>query len=396
MQISEPQPTSRYPFFELSFRPFFLLGSLFAIVSVILWVLIYQYNQTILSDTRLTGVHWHAHEMIYGYGVAIITGFLLTAVKNWTGVQTIQGFPLFMLAAIWGLARLMPYLPFDNALLAMAVLDLLFNLLVCALVLLPIVRVRQWKQAGIWTKLGLLFVGNVLFYLGLFNLLDDGIRMGLYTGLYIIISLIMLMGHRVIPFFIEKGVGYPAKVRDYSWIGIVSFALMFVFLVTEVYYRLPMVAAVTAILLAGIHALRLVSWHIVGIWKKPLLWVLYIGYGWIVAGFILYASAYFLDTNPMLAIHAFAYGGIGMITLGMMARVSLGHTGRNVFDPPAFLGSAFLLVFAGGVFRVLLPLLTAQYYSTWILVSQLLWVLAFMMFAVYYFPVLMKRSVDER
>lgn len=396
MQISEPQPTSRYPFFELSFRPFFLLGSLFAIVSVILWILIYQYNQTILSDTRLTGVHWHAHEMIYGYGVAIITGFLLTAVKNWTGVQTIHGFPLFVLAAIWGLARLMPYLPFDNSLLAMAVLDLLFNVLVCVLVLLPIARVRQWKQAGIWTKLGLLFAGNVLFYLGLFNLLDDGIRMGLYTGLYIIISLIMLMGHRVIPFFIEKGVGYPVKLRDYSWIGLVSLVLMLVFLVTEVYYRLPVVAAVTAILLAGIHALRLVSWHTAGIWKKPLLWILYIGYGWIVAGFVLYASAYFLDTNPMLAIHAFAYGGIGMITLGMMARVSLGHTGRNVFDPPALLGPAFLLVLAGGVFRVLLPFLAAQYYSTWILVSQLLWVLAFMMFAVYYFPVLMKRSVDER
>jgi len=396
MQISEPQPTSRYPFFELSFRPFFLLGSLFAIVSVILWILIYQYNQTILSDTRLTGVHWHAHEMIYGYGVAIITGFLLTAVKNWTGVQTIHGFPLLVLAAIWGLARLMPYLPFDNSLLAMAVLDLLFNVLVCVLVLLPIARVRQWKQAGIWTKLGLLFAGNALFYLGLFNLLDDGIRMGLYTGLYIIISLIMLMGHRVIPFFIEKGVGYPVKLRDYSWIGFVSLVLMLVFLVTEVYYRLPVVAAVTAILLAGIHALRLVSWHTAGIWKKPLLWILYIGYGWIVAGFVLYASAYFLDTNPMLAIHAFAYGGIGMITLGMMARVSLGHTGRNVFDPPAFLGPAFLLLLAGGVFRVLLPFLAAQYYSTWVLVSQLLWVLAFMVFAVYYFPVLMKRSVDER
>ena len=394
MQITEPQ-TSRYALFSLGFRPFFLLGSLFAIVSTILWVLVYQYKQTVLPNASLTDVHWHAHEMIFGYGMAVIAGFLLTAVKNWTGIQTIHGFPLFMLTAIWGLARLMPFLPFNSALLVMAALDLLFNLLVCVLVLLPIIKVKQWQQIGVWSKLIFLLAGNILFYLGLFNLLDNGIRMGLYTGLYTIISLIMLMGHRVIPFFIEKGVGYPIKLRDHPWITYTSLALMLVFLVVEVYYPLPMVAAVTAILLVIIHALRLFGWHTVGIWKKPLLWILYVGYGWIVIGFILYASAYFLNTSPMLAIHAFAYGTVGMITIGMMARVSLGHTGRDVFNPPGFLGPAFLLMLTGGIVRVLLPLLTTQYYDAWILISQILWILAFMMFAAYYFPVLTRQSIDE-
>ncbi|MDX2464212.1 MAG: NnrS family protein, partial [Porticoccus sp.] len=330
MRITDPQATSRYALFDLSFRPFFLLGSLFAIISVVLWTQIYQYNLTILPDARLSGVHWHAHEMIYGYGLAVITGFLLTAVKNWTGIQTIHGFPLFILAAIWVLARLMCYLPFSNNLLVMAILDLLFNLLVCILALLPIAKVKQWKQMGIWLMLGLIFVGNIFFYLGLFNVLDNGIRIGLYTGLYIIISLILLMGHRVIPFFIEKGVGYPVTLRDHSWISFASLVLMLVFLVTEVYYPLPLYAAASAILLAVIHTVRLVGWHTPGIWQKPLLWVLYVGYGWIIAGFVLHASAYFLNTDPMLAVHAFAYGGVGMITLGMMARISLGHTGRDV------------------------------------------------------------------
>ncbi len=395
MKITEPQATSRYALFDLSFRPFFLLGSMFAIISVVLWIQLYQYNLTILPDARLIGVHWHAHEMIYGYSIAIITGFLLTAVKNWTGIQTIHGFPLFILAAIWGVARVMPYLPFNNALLVMAAFDLLFNLLVCILVLLPIARVKQWKQMGIWSMLGLLFAGNILFYLGLFNLLDNGIRMGLYTGLYITISLIMLMGHRVIPFFIEKGVGHPVKLRDHLWINFVSIVLMLVFLVTEVYYPLPLYAAVAAISLAVIHTVRLVGWHTRGIWKKPLLWVLYLGYGWIIIGFALNASAYFLNTDPMLAVHAFAYGGIGMVTIGMMARISLGHTGRDVFNPPHLLGPVFLLVLVGGVVRVALPLFATQYYNAWIFISQLMWGLAFMVFVVYYFPILAKQPITQ-
>ncbi len=290
----------------------------------------------------------------------------------------------------------MPYLPFNTALPIMATLDLLFNLLVCVLVLLPIVQVRQWKQIGVWSKLALLFAGNILFYLGLFNFLDNGIRMGLYTGLYTLISLIMLMGSRVIPFFIEKGVGYPVKLRNHPWISIASLLLMLLFLLMEVFYPLPMYAASTAILLAGIHAFRLLSWHTAGIWKKPLLWILYIGYGWIIVGFIMYASAYFLNINAMLAVHAFAYGCIGMVTIGMMARISLGHTGRNVLNPPFFLWPTFLLVLAGSIVRVLFPLLAAQYYSMWIMTSQLLWILAFMMFAAYYFPVLAKPSTDKK
>ncbi|MDX2464434.1 MAG: NnrS family protein [Porticoccus sp.] len=396
MNNIEPHTSPRYALFNLSFRPFFLLGSMFAIVSVVIWAQIYYYNLSILPDARLTGVRWHAHEMIYGYGVAVIAGFLLTAVKNWTGIQTIHGTPLFVLAMIWGLARLMPYLPLNDALLVMAAFDLLFNLLVCVLVVLPIIKAKQWQQTGIWLHLVLLFAGNILFYLGLFNLLDNSIRMGLYTGLYVIISLIILMGHRVIPFFIEKGAGYPVKLRDHSWINVASPVLMLVFLLTEVYYSLPLVAATSAILLACIHALRLIDWHTSGLWKKPLLWVLYIGYGWIIAGFILVASVYFLNASPMPAVHAFAYGAIGMITIGMMARVSLGHTGHDVFNPPIFLGPTFLLVFVGSVVRVVLPLMVPQYYNAWVSISQLLWVLAFVAFTVYYFPVLVKQSVAEK
>ena len=395
MQITEPH-TSRYPLFDLGFRPFFLMGSVFAIIAAVLWTLSYQFNLPILPNNGLGNVHWHAHEMIYGYAMAVIAGFLLTAVKNWTGVQTTHGFALFVLAGIWVLARLMPYLPISNALAAMAIFDLLFNLLVCVLILLPIARVKQWQHMGVWATLGFLFVGNLLFYLGLFDLLDNGIRIGLYTGLYTIVLLVMLMGYRVIPFFIEKGVGYPVKLKHYPWINVVSLLLMLVFLISEVYYPLPMYAAVSAILLASIHALRLLGWYSIGIWKKPLLWILYIGYSWVIVGFILYASAYFFNINLLLAVHAFAYGCVGMMTIGMMARVALGHTGRDVFNPPFILLPIFLLMLVGSIVRVLLPLLATQYDNVWILLSQLLWILAFMMFTAVYLPVLVKMAQDKK
>ena len=393
MQITEPHK-SEYALFSLGFRPFFLLGSLFAAVTILPWMLITEYQQILLPDPRLSPMHWHAHEMLFGYAMAVISGFLLTAVTNWTGIQTLHGLPLLLLTVLWALARSMPYLPFDDALLLMVILDLLFNLLVCVLVWRPIAKAGQLRQqAGVGLLLGLLFIANVLFYLGLLQLLDNGIRMGLYTGLYAIISLIMLMGYRVMPFFIKKGIGYPVELRDYAWINYASVVLMLVFVVFDVYFPQPEVTVVCAILLAGIHALRLFGWHSVGIWKKPLLWILYVGYGWIVVGFVLIAAAYFFNTDIMLAVHAFAYGAIGMVTIGMMARVSLGHSGRNVFNPPPFLLPVFVLLLAGGIVRVLLPLVMIQNGSVLILVSQILWMLAFMLFTVRFFSVLVKPSL---
>jgi uncharacterized protein involved in response to NO len=395
MQIEEPQ-NYRIGLHHLGFRPFFLLGGIFAITAVATWLWILSYQGALPRGSSLGLVQWHAHEMLFGYGLAVIAGFLLTAVRNWTGVQTLHGVPLLLLAALWLLARVMPFIPHAQAIPVMVVLDLMFNSLLCIALLYPIIKVRQWKHIAIWTKVLLLLVANAAFYLGIFNQLDDGTRIGLYLALYIIISLIMLMSRRVLPFFIEKGVGYPVTLRNQRWLDLTSLALMLVFIVVEVFLVLPEYAAITAAALAILHAWRLAGWYTKGIWKKPLLWSLYLGYVWLVAGFVLKAWSYWSTVNPMLAIHAFAYGGIGMITLGMMTRVSLGHTGRDVFKPPRLLSVLFLLLFAGAVMRVVMPLLTSGSYAMWIMVSQLLWMTAFGGFVLVYAPMLVKGRIDGK
>jgi len=393
MQIEETR-NYRIGFHHLGFRPFFLLGSIFSVVAIVMWFWMLNNAGRLPGTFPVSSIQWHAHEMLFGYTLAVIGGFLLTAVRNWTGVQTISGLPLMLLALVWLVARCMPFISHPQAMLWMAYADVIFNLALCTAIVLPIVKVRQWKHLAVWSKVVLLGLGNCAFYLGAVGELADGVRIGLYTGLYIILSLIMLMARRVLPFFIEKGVGYPVSLANYRWLDISSLVFMLVFIVVEVFVVLPAWATLAAAVLAVLHAARLAGWYTYGIWRRPLLWSLYLGYAWLVAGFCLRALSGVMDINPMLAVHAFAYGTIGMVTLGMMARISLGHTGRDVFNPPAILWPVFVLLFMGSLVRVLLPIFFPQYYAFWISSSQWLWILAFTGFVVTYAPMLVKGRVD--
>lgn len=393
-EIREPAP-HRLAFLHLGFRPFFLLGGLFAVFSVLIWIWLYHFDNRLLTISSLPAVTWHAHEMIYGYAFAIIAGFLLTAVRNWTQVQTLHGIPLLLLACLWFIARVMPFLPWPWALQGMMLFDLVFDCMLCIAVLHPVIKVRQWSQLGVASKLLLLALGNGLFYLGLTGLLPDGVRMGLYTGLYMILSLVLMMGRRVIPFFIEKGVGYPLTIRNHRWVDISSLLLMLAFILFEVIIVIPWLSALIAAVLFLLYGIRMAGWYTPGIWKKPLLWSLYLAYAWITLGFLLKAAGLILPLNPMLAIHSFAYGGIGLMTLGMMARVSLGHTGRNVFEPAPMIRWIFLAAITGAVVRVLLPvILPAHLYPVLIGLSQGLWVLAFGLFVWAYAPMLIRPRID--
>ena len=397
MQPTEGTTVHRFALLHLGFRPFFLLGGVFAVLSVLLWMWLYHFHSTLLTIPSLSAVTWHAHEMIYGYALAIVAGFLLTAGRNWTDVQTLRGIPLLLLVCLWLLARIMPFMPWPWALQGMILLDIAFNGLLCIAVLHPVIKVRQWQQTGVASKLLILTLGNILFYLGLSGWLQDGVRMGLYTGLYTILSLILLMGRRVIPFFIEKGVGYPVTVRNFRWVDISSLLLMLAFILFEVFVVIPWLSSLIAALLFLLYGIRIAGWHTAGIWKKPLLWSLYLAYAWIAAGFLLKALSLVLPINPMLAIHSFAYGGVGLVTLGMMARVSLGHTGRNVFEPTAIVSWIFLIVCTGAVVRVLLPIiLPVPAYPILIGLSQALWVVAFSLFVWAYAPMLTAPRIDGR
>ena len=395
LTIEEPKQY-RYALDHLGFRPFFLAGALYAVVVVALWFWVYHINAGLIRQPGLSPIVWHGHEMIYGYALAVITGFLLTAVRNWTGVQTLHGPGLLAMAALWLLARMMPFIGTVWSLPVMAFFDVAFMLWLCADILRAIIKARQWQQLGVLSKVLLLLMGNVFYYLGVSGHLANGVQWGLYTGLYIILSLVLLMGRRVIPFFIEKGVGYPVDLKNRKWLDMTSLVLMLAFWIVDVFFVVPWATALVATLLAVLHAVRLAGWYTPGIWKKPLLWILYLAYIWIIVGFAMRALSVTGLLNPVLAVHAFAYGGIALITLGMMARVSLGHTGRNVFEPPAILTPIFLLLFMGSLVRVVMPLLVPQWYVQWIGAAQLLWIIPFAIFTWIYAPMLVKSRVDGR
>jgi uncharacterized protein involved in response to NO len=396
------QPVPAFALFNLGFRPFFLLAGVFSLVSIFIWGGVYVYGWP-AARLPFTPMQWHAHEMIFGYGMAVAAGFMLTAVRNWTNIQTLHGYPLAGLATLWLAARAAGWM-IPGQILPMMVLDLIFDLCLIVAIFTPILRAKQHDQIGIASKLILLMLANLCFYLGISGVLEQGIAWGLYSGLYVLLALVFTMARRVLPMFIERGVGYPVTLKNSMWIDRSGIYVFVLFLVADVFWRNVPATAALAGLLFVFHAVRLTGWYTKGIWKKPLLWVLYVGYGGATFGFLLKALAPFTSLLPFSTVHpelvewvhAFALGGIGMITAGMMARIALGHTGRNIQQHSRLLAPAFILLGVAFVARVLLPMIAPMHYMLWLGIAQASWLLAFALFVWVYAPILVKPRADGK
>ena len=385
-------PMSRIALLNLGFRPFFLGAALFAVVSMLFWMGVYVFHQP-LPITGISIFQWHSHEMIHGFAMAVIAGFLLTAVRNWTGVQTLYGFALLGLLTLWLLPRVL-FLLGTPLLFVAGFFDLLFALCLIGSIVYPIVKVKQWKQLGIIVILLLLAAANGCFYLGAAGLMDRGVFIGIYGGLFLIVGLILLIGRRVVPFFVEVGVGYRVKLFNYNSLDLLIIVLFVTFLIAEILVENRWMAALAAMGLFVANSARLVGWHTSGIWKKPLLWSLFIALIFINLGFFLLALSAFLDLPRIAVIHTFSVGGIGVITLSMMARVTLGHTGRNVQEPPKTVAVALVVLIIGAIIRIATPLVAGSHYVIWVAASQILWIVAFLIFIVTYLPMLIRPRVD--
>ena len=395
LNIQEKDSPRGIALLRLGFRPFFLGAGVYAVLSVAVWMAI-TLNMVAPELMGLPAAIWHAHEMLFGYAVAVIAGFLLTAIKNWTGQQTIRGRGLLLMFSLWAVARVLPLAGMGIPLAVMASFDLLFMLMLIVFAAAPVFRVKQYTQLGILSKLALIFISNALFYLGALGVVAEGVQWGLYSGLYMIIALLLVMARRVIPFFIEKGTDSGVVVRNWKWVDVTSLVLLLLLWLVDVFTGYTSFAALISLLLFIVHVIRMYGWYSNGLWSKPLLWVLYLAYGFIVSGFLLKAGEHWLALPPFTAVHAFTFGGIGVMTIGMMSRVILGHTGRNVLAPSPVLSWCFALLLCGAVVRVVFPLFAMEQYTVWIAVSQLFWIAAFMVFLTVYAPMLLKTRIDGR
>ncbi|WP_131106946.1 NnrS family protein [Pseudomonas sp. Sample_10] len=372
------------PIFSLGFRPFFLAGAAFAALAVAIWAL-WLYGR--LPGAQPVGgmLAWHRHEMPFGFAVAIIAGFLLTAVPNWTGRPGLNGWPLIALMLVWLLARLAWVLPVSPAVLLLSQLPFL--------PLLAWVLGRDLVAAGkrdnypVLLMVTLLAGCQAMTLWGLWIEELDLQRRGVLAALWLIGSLMSVIGGRVIPFFIQRGLNRPALPAANPWptrVLLVSGLLVtLTFLVGLQDVPRLWLAAVFA-LMGLLHSFRLWRWHDRGLWRVPLLWSLYLSYVWlVVAVFAMVLWHLGLMAQQSLATHSLAVGGAGGLILAMIARVSLGHTGRAL-QPSRVVVMGFVLILLAGLSRVVL----VPFSGLGVGLSALLWCLAFAVFLLRYTGVL--------
>jgi uncharacterized protein involved in response to NO len=378
--------------FGLGFRPFFLLAGLSASLMMFLRIISYRWGEAFPNYFDSTS--WHSHEMLFGYGVAVIAGFLLAAVGNWINHPMPKGKPLAALVVLWLSGRILPFFPQYIPDWLIAFSDWIFLPVLLAVIGIPIVRAKNVRNYGFLLVLGVMTLANAEVHLRQLGINITDLPFGITFMLNLLILMIVLMGGRVIPFFTKSALPEAAtKIRipvEWAAVGF-SIALM----AGEVCQLSPVILGILAGSAAILHALRLVGWHDIRVWKTPLLWVLHLGYAWIVVGYALTALAKYGTLLPFLATHAFTAGGIGMVTLGMMARVSLGHSGRPLI-PPKLTVLAFALLNVSALLRVVAPVFFISNYGSWILLSGSLWILAYLFFLWDYFPMLLAPRVDGR
>ena len=377
-------------FFALGFRPFFLLSGILAVLLVAAWVPAFAGWLSFASYYGQIG--WHSHEMIFGYTSAVIAGFLLTAVRNWTERPTAAGASLASLVALWLVGRVLPLFPAAVSGWLIAITDLAFLPAVTVAIGVPLARKAEKRNLIFLPVLIVLFAANLLVHLDLLGFAPGLARRGVFLGLYLILLLIVIMGGRVIPFFTERALqGVVIKRRPaIEWLSPLS---VVAFMLVELFLPDSRLAGALAALAAIVNGVRLLSWYSHRYWHVPLLWVLHLGYAWIVAGFVLKAAAAFGLISPQFTIHAFTVGGIGVLTLGMMARVALGHTARPLEVGPSMV-VAFALLNLAAIGRGLLPIFFPFWFPQLIIASGALWIAAFLIFVVIYTPILTQPRID--
>ena len=390
----KPSESLPNPLLRLGFRPFFLLAALFAVTAMVQWGLVY-YGIYTFDPGPLTAFQWHAHEMIFGYTMAVIAGFLLTSVRNWTGRETPVGSPLAIMTAFWLLSRLA--IAFGGDFVVMGILaNLAFIVGFVWSIASRIFRVRQWRQAGILAVVTLLLLAEVTVLIGVVQKDQWLISRAIYAAFYLVVMLILIVGRRVTPFFIERGVGYPCTLRQSKVLDIAVVGAFALYIVVKLGDAAGRWAAMLAAVVFVAQGVRLINWHTAGIWKKPLLWSLFLALVFINIGFLMAALAPWISVSPYIVLHAFGMGGIGFITLSMMSRVSLGHTGRDVHHPPPIVSLSFVAMMLAIVSRVLLPWLWPASQIMWIGLSQVFWIAAFVLFLLQYVPILVAPRPDGR
>jgi uncharacterized protein involved in response to NO len=378
------------------FRPFFLGAGLVAMLLIPWWAASYAFGTPLGAGWPPT--LWHGHEMLFGFIVAAIAGFLLTAVPSWTGARGFAGWPLALVAGLWLLARIAVATSRLWPPAAVAALDLAFLPVLAALVLPPLVRARN-RNTPLLAALAALWATDVAFYWGLYHR-NDGVSLrALVLGIDIVLILITVIGGRILPTFTasalkQRGVAQPMR----TWPRLTELAAgsMVAVALSDLFVPDGVIAGVIAALAAGIQVVRLAQWQSLKTLRQPIVWVLHLAYVWLPIGLALKSAALLTGAAPAAFwLHALTIGAAATMILAVMTRASLGHTGRPLVVDP-IIALAYLLVTAATLVRVFGLAVLRLPYPEVILAAAFLWTAAFVLFIWVYAPILLAPRVDGK
>ncbi len=391
-QIEEPKAAGKakpsFALWELGFRPFYLLASSFAALSIALWAL--QLGGW-LGQPYLQGPLWHAHEMLFGFVLAVIVGFLLTAGRNWANLPTPTGARLAALAALWVGGRILVLTPFGWA---AAVVNAAFPIAAAVALAIPFIKAgsrRNYFFVGLLCLMSVAVMAVHLEHLGVLHLPG---WVGIQVALDVVLIIVAVMGGRVIPMFTNNGVP-GANAGRHAVLEQASIGVLALILVADAFQQR---GAVLILLTAAAAAIHLARWSLWRPWKTlrvPIVWVLHVAYLWIPVHFVLRAMADPGWIGASLAAHALTVGAIGGVTIGMMTRTALGHTGRPL-RAGRWEVACYVLIALAAVVRVLVPLVFPALTMTAALWSAALWSAGFGLYAIRYWPVLTRPRVDGK
>ncbi|CAH0349272.1 NnrS family protein [Aquabacterium sp. CECT 9606] len=394
MGFTKTQPRGSAPaspsfaLWQLGFRPFYLLASAFAALSIALWAL--QFAGW-LGKPYLSGPMWHAHEMLFGFTLAVVVGFLFTAGRNWSNRPTPTGFSLAALAALWMAARVLVLTPFAWA---AAVANVAFPLASAIALAIPFIAAGNRRNYFFIGLLLLMSVAVGMFHLAQLGVVQLPAWVGIQLALDVVLFIMVVMAGRVVPMFTNNGVPGAQATRHPLVEKLALGSVLALFVCDGLQWH---GAALTVVLGLGalVHLARWALWQPAKTWRTPIVWVLHLAYLWIPAHLLLRGLAVPGWVQPSVATHALTVGAIGGLVMGMMTRTARGHTGRPLKADRAEV-CCYVLVLLAAVVRVFVPLVLPEQLVHAVLLSGALWSLGFGLYAVRYWPVLTRPRLDGK
>ncbi|MFT6556536.1 MAG: hypothetical protein ACJAYR_000383 [Sneathiella sp.] len=386
--------------FEGGFRIFFLSAALYAALSMILWICdLTGYSEILGLFSVLPGSLWHAHELIFGVIMAVVAGFLTTAVPVWTGGERIRGTELKILFGLWLLGRLAVFMSELLPLPVVVLIDLSFIPYLAFLIGRQIIQKRLWRNLGFIPMLFFILSGNVLIWGEMLAISNLYANTGIQLSIGFLVLMTVLIGGRVLPVFTSNWLRRANKNNELAnsvWLKRLTIVTTLLAVFSGPLNAPQLFQALASIFAAIFIIARLLQWKGWQTLSDPLMWILHLGYLFLGLGFLAEASTHvFIDFPEILANHVLTIGGLGTMVLGMMSRIALGHTGRPL-KIASGVALSFWLLIASLIARILPPLAFPDFEDVGLAFAGIAWICAWILYLIYYVPVLTKVRADGK